>query len=448
MPEGRPNFIVFYLDDLGFGDLGCQGSDTIRTPHIDDLAARGVRFRQWYSNSPVCSPSRAALLTGRHPMRAGVPDILGGSRGAPGLPPSEVTLASILRENGYRTALTGKWHLGVTPETTPMAHGFDEFFGFKAGCIDYYSHIFYWGAFSGENPVHDLWENDEEIWDNGRYFTELITERAVDFIELRADVAASARSASIPDAQSQEPFFLYVPYNTPHYPMHAPQQYLDRYPDLPWDRQIMAAMVSAVDDSVGAIIAALDRHGLTDDTVIFFSSDNGPSTESRNWLDGTPDKYYGGSAGVFRGHKGSLFDGGIREPGILCWPGGIPGGVESDEICATMDIVPTFLEIAGIDVPDEPAVDGTSILGVARGEAPSPHGELCWEYYGQLAIRRGPWKLVLDGKLDFGHGGADEVHLSNLDDDPGERVNLAAQHPEMVDEMASAVRAWFAEVTA
>jgi arylsulfatase A-like enzyme len=433
MPDRRPNFVIFYLDDLGFGDLGCQGSDTIKTPHIDDLADCGVRFRQWYSNSPVCSPSRAALLTGRHPIRAGVPHILAGKRDeTPGLPASETTIATILRDSGYRTGLVGKWHLGMTEDSSPMAHGFEEFFGFKAGCIDYYSHIFYWGAFAGENPVHDLWSNEDEIWENGKYFTEMIGDRAVDYIDRHAD----------------EEFLLYVPFNAPHYPMHAPQEYLDRYSDLPWDRQIMAAMVSAVDDAVGRIVAELEAKGLADDTVIFFSSDNGPSTESRNWLDGTPDKYYGGSAGIYRGHKGSLFDGGIREPGILTWPSGISAGQESDEICATMDIVPTFLEIAGVELPDGLQIDGTSILDVARGESPSPHCELMWEYDDQLAVRRGSWKLVLHGKLDFGQGGADDIHLSNLEDDPGERTNLAADHPDMVAEMTRDVETWFREVAA
>ncbi len=434
MPTKRPNFIVFYLDDLGYGDLGCQGSDGIRTPHIDDLANRGVRFQQWYSNAPVCSPSRAALYTGRHPMRAGVPHILGGRRGTHGLPPSERTIATHFRESGYRTGLIGKWHLGITPETSPNAHGFEEFYGFKAGCIDYYSHIFYWAAYSGDDPVHDLWENDKEVWENGRYFTDLIGDKAIDFIDRHAD----------------EEFFLSVPFNAPHYPMHAPREYLDRYPDLPPDRRIMAAMVSAVDDNVGRIMAALKSRGLADDTVVFFSSDNGPSTETRNWLDGTPDKYYGGSAGIFRGHKASLFDGGIREPGILCWPNGIPGGAVSDELCATIDIFPTFCEIAGIDMPNDREIDGKSILGVARGTEKSPHEQMYWEYgHGnQRAVRQGPWKLVLNGRLDFDNDPVDPVHLARVDEDPGERVNLAAQHPDLVAELTRDVEAWYAEVTA
>ena len=206
MPDRRPNFIIFYLDDLGYGDLGCYGSDAIRTPHIDALAESGVRFTNWYSCSPVCSPSRAALLTGRAPMRAGVPHILGGRRGLAGLPPGERTLASMLSEKGYRTRLTGKWHLGLSEECSPNAHGFDSFFGFKAGCVDYYSHIFYYNMASGGDPIHDLWQDGTEVWQNGRYLTELITERAVQAI----------------DAHDDRPFFHFVGYNAPHYPMHAP----------------------------------------------------------------------------------------------------------------------------------------------------------------------------------------------------------------------------------
>ncbi|MBT3271492.1 sulfatase-like hydrolase/transferase, partial [Candidatus Poribacteria bacterium] len=273
MPADKPNIVIIYTDDLGYGDLGCTGSEEAKTPHLDRMAEEGVRFTHWYSNSPVCSPSRAALLTGRTPMRAGVANILGGKRGTPGLPADEKTLAALLKPHGYSTALFGKWHLGVADEHRPNAHGFDEFYGFLAGCVDYYSHIFYWGIGGGVDPVHDLWHNDEEVWENGEYITERISERAVDFIHGAGD----------------DPFCLYVSYNAPHYPMHAPQKYVDRFPDLPWDRQIMAAMVAAVDDGVGDICQALRDAGIDDDTLIFFSSDNGPSRETRNWLDGTED---------------------------------------------------------------------------------------------------------------------------------------------------------------
>lgn len=424
MTSRRPNFIVVYCDDLGYGDLGCYGSETCRTPHLDALASDGVRFTNWYSNSPVCSPSRASLLTGKYPIRAGIRRILGGKRGTSGLPGEQTTIALALKAAGYRTALFGKWHLGMADEHSPNRHGFDEFFGFKAGCIDYYSHIFYWEQWNGVNPVHDLWRDGREVWEDGRYMTELITEEAVSFLERDDD----------------EPFFLYLPYNAPHYPMHAPKEYMDRFAHLPWDRRAMAAMIAAVDDGVGRIVDTLKRRGLYEDTVIFFSSDNGPSTESRNWLDGTEDLYYGGSAGVFRGHKGSLFEGGIREPAILTYPRGLAGGRVHDGVFAMMDVFPTFLQLA--DADDRPA-DGMNIMPILTGEAEEPpERTLFWEYDGQLAARRGDWKLVLDGKLDFSREAPEPVHLSDLSSDPGERANAASLHPELVGELREAAQSW------
>lgn len=419
----KPSFVVIYCDDLGYGDLSCFGSPDIKTPHLDALARDGVRFTNWYSNCPVCSPSRASLLTGRYPRNAGVTSILGGKRDTGGLGPDQTTIAEALKPLGYRTALMGKWHLGLADGCRPNDHGFDEFYGFLAGCVDYYSHIFYWGQGKGINPTHDLWHNEAEVWDNGRYLTETITEKSVELIE----------------QNHGEPFFLYAAYNAPHYPMHAPQKYLDRYPDLPWDRQIMAAMVSAVDDGVGEIVQALKRSGQYENTVIFFSSDNGPSTESRNWLDGTEDLYYGGSAGIFRGHKGSLFEGGIREPAIMSWPARIEAGQTCDKVGAMMDVFPTFLGMAG---GKPTGVDGSDVLPMLTSEAPSPHERLFWEHGGQLAVRQGKWKLVLNGMLDFQRKQPDDVHLSDLEADPGERTNLAENHPELTAELTTAVREW------
>jgi len=426
----RPNFIVIYTDDQGYGDLGCYGAKDLKTPNLDALAKAGVRFTNWYSNSPVCSPSRASLMTGCYPQKVGVPQILGGKRSTPGLSADHATIARALKPLGYRTGIIGKWHLGVAEEHRPNAHGFDEFFGFLAGCADYYSHIYYWGERKGENAVHDLWHNDREVWHNGRYLTELITEKAVEFI----------------NRHSGAPFLLYVPYNAPHFPLHAPKEYLDRFPDLPPDRRIMAAMIAAVDDGVGAIVKALRRTGRYENTVIFFSSDNGPSDESRNRLDGSEDPYYGGTAGILRGHKASLFDGGIRMPAILSWPDRIPAGQVCHEVGAMMDIFPTLMEIAGAEIPSDR--DGSSILSMVTQSAPSPHKQLFWEYNGQLAVRQGKWKLVLHGKLDFDRAQPDEVHLSDLDADPGERVNLKDREPDLVAELTRAAEAWLAEVQA
>ncbi len=429
----KPNFIVFLTDDQGYGDLSCMGAAELKTPNLDAIAASGVRFTDWYSNSPVCSPSRAALLTGRYPGNAGVRSILAGHRTAPGLPPETPTIAAALQALGYRTALVGKWHLGLADGCRPQQHGFDESFGFMAGCIDYYSHIFYWGMAGGENPIHDLWENGREIHENGRYFIELITERAVAFLR-RAAAAGEA-------------FFLYVPFNAPHYPMHAPQPYLDRFPHLPWDRRIMAAMLSAVDDSVGAILEEVKRLGLYEDTCVFFQSDNGPSRESRNWLDGTEDPYYGGTAGKLKGHKFSLYEGGIRVPGLMSWPARIPKGRVIAGPGAAMDLFPTILKAAGGD-PSAYELDGRDILPMLCDGAASPHDCLFWEQDKQTAVRKGKWKLVLNGQLVEAAAPEDSVHLSDLETDPGERVNVCAQFPEVTAELTAAATAWRAGIEA
>ncbi|MCY9515496.1 sulfatase family protein [Paenibacillus apiarius] len=433
--ERKPNVIFIYCDDLGYGDLGCYGSDAVRTPHLDDLAEKGVRFTQWYSNSPVCSPSRASLLTGQFPRRAGIGHIVGGKRDTAGVHRDVPMISELLQPHGYRTAIYGKWHLGAGEGARPNDRGFDDYYGFLSGCVDYYSHIFYHGS-PEVNPTHDLWDNEREAWNNGAYLTEVITGKSVEFIHAAGE--------------EEKPFFLYVAYNAPHYPMHAPQKYMDRFAHLPWDRQVMAAMISAVDDGVGEIVAALKRAGLYDNTLLFFSSDNGPSSEARNWLDGREDEYYGGSAGIFRGHKASLFDGGIREPAILYVPDALRdrtcGGV-NDEPVMMADMVPTVLDWA--DVPY--AADtfaGRSLKPMLTQSGASPHERLYWEYGKQLAVREGSWKLVLSGMLDFYKGQPDEVHLSNLSDDPGERVNLAEDYPELVERLTADVKRWYADLTA
>jgi len=422
MPE-RPSFVLFYTDDQGYGDLGCMGAVDLSTPHLDSLAASGALLRQWYSNSPVCSPSRASVLTGRYPFHAGVRSILGGHRQATGLPPTVPTIAEALKPLGYHTAMVGKWHLGVAEEFRPHHHGFDEWYGFLAGCIDYYSHIFYWGG----QPVHDLWDNNREVWDNGRYFTDVVGERAVGYIDRVAPTG--------------DPFFLYVPFSAPHYPMHAPARYLDRFPGLPWERRIMAAMLAAVDDAVGAVLAALERHGRRGNTFVYFQSDNGPSRESRNWLDDTMTPYHGGTAGALRGHKFSLFEGGIRVPALCSWPARIPAGQVIEQPGAAMDVFPTFLRAAGGD-PAAYKLDGRDFLPLVTDGAASAHEALFLEMDQQTAVRRGPWKLVLNGQLVEDEPPAAEVHLANLEDDPGERTNLAERLPELAAELRQQALQW------
>jgi len=424
----QPNFIIFLTDDQGYGDLSCMGATDFRTPNLDRMAAGGVRFTNWYSNSPVCSPSRAALLTGRYPGNAGVRSILAGHRTATGLPTEVPTIANALQDLGYYTAMSGKWHLGLAEGSRPENHGFDDWFGFMAGCIDFYSHIFYWQMNrDGRAQLHDLWENGIEIYRDGEYFTELITEYTIKYVR-RA-------------IEQNKPFFLYVPYNAPHYPMHAPAKYVERFPNLSWDRQIMAAMLSAVDDSVGEILNELERQGILDNTFTYFQSDNGPSREIRNWLDGTPDPYYGGSAGKLKGHKFSLYEGGIRSPGIMSWPDKVTAGQVVDQPGAAMDVFPTFLSAAGGD-PNDYQLDGKNVMPMLTEGRPSPHDAIFWEMSQQTAVRRGKWKLVLNGQLVEGAPTEDDVHLADLETDMGETDNRKDQHPELTAELTQLAQTW------
>lgn len=434
----QPNVVIIYADDLGWGDVGCFGSDDIRTPAIDSLAARGLTLTQWYSNSPVCSPSRASLLTGLYPARAGVEAILGGTRQTRGLP-HQPTLASELRERGYRTGLFGKWHLGAAAEYDPLHFGFDEFFGFRAGCVDYYSHIYYWGE---HNPVHDLWDGEDEAWHNGEYLTTVIGDRASRFIEQNAD----------------RPFFCYVPFNAPHYPMHAPQEYMDRYASLDDGRRTMAAMVTAMDDAIAEILDTLDRLGLREDTLVFLSSDNGPSAESRNWLDGEEVSYDGGSTGGFRGTKGSVFEGGIRVPSVVSWPAELPSGAEFPGIGLMMDVLPTILEAVDRSAASKrtagefwPAdgqagntradgeIDGRSQLtawaNAAAGQFGGDDSPVFWAYEGQWAVRRADFKLVMHAREGMVPPAAVSKALYDVRADPAETHDVAALHPERLAEL-------------
>ncbi|MCH5198473.1 MAG: sulfatase-like hydrolase/transferase [Oscillospiraceae bacterium] len=425
----KPNVIIIMTDDQGYGDLGCMGSDYIKTPNIDSLAEGGVRFTSMYSASPVCSPSRAALLTGRYPGNAGVRAILAGHRRASGLTPAVPTIASALKELGYKTGISGKWHLGLKDECRPNQNGFDEFSGFLAGCLDYYSHIFYYGmADGGSNPTHDLWENENEVYANGEYLTELITKKGVRFINRHKD----------------EPFFLYLAYNAPHYPMHAPEKYIERYKDLPWDRRIMAAMISAVDDGIGEIISELKKNGIFDNTIIYFQSDNGPSRESRNWLDGTEDPYYGGTSGIFTGHKFSLFEGGIRIPAIFYWGDKIKKSVCENAHIST-DIFPTLIEACGGD-PAKFELDGISILSELKGEEEQLHEYIFWEMEDQTAVRYGRYKLVINGRLVENEEKRADVFLSDLINDPGEKFDLSEKMPQLAEKLKSAALNWRAGI--
>ena len=418
----RPNVIVIVTDDQGCHDLGCLGATDLKTPNIDALAAFGARFVNWYSNAPVCAPSRSSINTGRFPIKAGVP-----ANGAE-IPPGTPTIATTLKSAGYATGAFGKWHLGSSDNTRPNAHGFDYYYGFLSGCVDFYSHRYYWGEPRLTN-YHDLWRNRTEIFEDGQYLTERITAEVTGFIR----------------QNRARPFFAYCAYNAPHYPMHAPAKYLERFPSLAPERRTYAAMIAAVDDGVGEIRRALEQAGLLDNTLIFYIADNGATTEKRAGL-GQNYATAGGN-GAFRGFKFSLFDGGMHVPGIVSWPRRVPKGQVIHELAMSMDILPTICEAAGVAVPSR--VDGKSILAVAASKAKSPHDAIYWSNQGQTAVRRGKWKLVVNGK-EFGRSpdgnkslsGDDAMFLADLETDPGERVNLRKQHPNVVDELATLLASW------
>lgn len=426
-PERKPNFIIFLCDDLGSHDLGFRGAKDTKTPNIDALAASGTQFTDWYANAPVCAPSRGALMTGRYPIRNGL-----SNNGMP-LPAQEQTIAAVLKPAGYATAAIGKWHMGKTPDTVPNAHGFDYYFGFLDGCTDYYSHRFYWGEPKRVN-FHDLWRNREEIFEDGQYLTESIAREAKSFI-------ASHRN---------DPFFLYVPFNAVHYPMHAPKKYVERFPNLGKERQMYAAMLAAADDAVGEIMGTVKQLGLLENTFVFFTADNGATTEARAGLNQHPAD--GGDNGQFRGFKFSLFEGGMHMPAVLSWPGVIPQGQTSHEIGMHMDILPTFAKTAGAPLPGGRIIDGRDILPMAKGEAKSPHDTIFWASGGQFAARRGYWKLVINGKT-FDRTpegrkaltGDDTLFLSDLDDDIGETRNRRHDHPKLVEDLEQATYAWAKE---
>ena len=424
----RPNFIVIYTDDHGFGDLGCQGARDMKTPNFDALAAGGARFTNWYAAAPMCAPSRAALMPGRYPIRGGVP--ING----PSLPTGERTLADILKAQGYSTALFGKWHLGSDDQTAPNARGFERFFGFHSGCIDFYSHRYYWGEPRRVN-YHDLWRNRTEVFEDGRYMTEMITAEARKFLLETRD----------------KPFFLYLAYNAPHYPMHAPPKYVERFPELARERQMYAAMVAAVDDGVGEVMETLAKTGQRENTFMFYAADNGATREPRAGLDAQPAK--GGLNGPLRGFKFSLFDGGMHVPAILNWPARIPPRQVIREAGCTIDVLPTFCRAAGAPLPPGRTIDGRDALPMAAEKAKSPHEALYWSSDGQHAVRRANWKLVMNGFSADGTpdgrrklSGDDAMFLSDLDRDPGETNNLRRLHPGVVDELATLSEKWREEV--
>mgnify|MGYP000225398850 CR=1 FL=1 len=419
--RARPNVILILSDDQGTVDVTCYGARDLHTPHLDALAARGVRFTQFYAAAPICSPSRAALMTGRYPQRAGVPTNMPGHPGKPGMPTEQVTLSEIMHQGGYRTALLGKWHLGASDDTDPPAQGFDEFFGHRAGCIDNYSHYFHWAG-----PIfHDLWRGRQEVWEDGTHFGDLIVREAKRFVEENKD----------------RPFFLYLAFNCPHYPYQGQSKFRRMYQQLPEPRRSYAAFLSTMDDKIGQVLATVDALGLRDRTLVVFLSDQGHSTEERAG-------FGGGSAGPYRGAKFSLLEGGIRVPCIASLPGRIPAGQVRDQFAANVDWVPTIASLCGITLPNV-LIDGKDITPLLESPvARSPHDVFHWQLDDQWAVREGDWKLVVNGRDSdrLPLKGDDKTFLSNMAADVTERKNIAKNHPDIVDRLTKRHVEWVEQV--
>lgn len=419
-----PNVIVIFTDDQGTLDAGVYGADDLHTPHLDALAERGVRLTQFYAAAPVCSPSRAGLLTGRYPLRAGVPGNISSQPNKLGMAPEEVTIAETLKAAGYATAHVGKWHLGYTPETMPNGQGFDHSFGHMGGCIDNYSHFFYW---NGPNR-HDLWRNGTETFHDGQFFPDLMVAEAERFMT----------------AHREEPFFLYFAMNTPHYPYQGEEAWLRYYENLPYPRNLYAAFLTTLDARIGRLVAKVDALGLRENTLIIFQSDHGHSMEERAHGGG-------GWAGPYRGAKFSLFEGGIRVPAIASMPGTLPEGAVRDQVGHGVDWLPTIAAVTGASLLNED-IDGKNLWPVLReARAPSPHEVLYWHVgrgeNAQWAVREGDWKLIGNPRDPTDAAPLtedDQLFLVNLREDVREMENLAARHPGVVARLQQLYADWLA----
>jgi arylsulfatase A-like enzyme len=416
--DKRPNVIIILTDDQGTIDMNCYGANDLYTPNMDALASSGVQFNQFYVAAPVCSPSRASMLTGTNPHKAGLPGNASSQEGHSGMPTEKITIAEIMKTNGYQTAHIGKWHIGYTPETMPLGQGFDYSFGHMGGCIDNYSHFFYW---NGPNR-HDLWENGEEIWHDGEYFGDLMAQKADEYIRQHKD----------------EPFFMYYAINMPHYPLQPKGKWRQHYKNLEMPRRDYAAFVSTIDEYIGQLVATLEEQGIRDNTILILQSDHGHSNETRTFGGG-------GSAGSFRGSKFSLFEGGIRVPAIISYPDKIKSNQQRNQMAFNIDWLPTIADYCNIKSLPE-TIEGKSLKNVIEKNGSSEHHQFFWKSGGSWAIRQGDWKLIGYPQDQSGKGKLDPdqdlLFLVNLKIDSTEMQNLASEHPTKVEELKEAYLQW------
>lgn len=412
----RPNVIVILADDLGYGDLSSFGAPDLRTPNIDALVAAGIRLDNFYANSPVCSPTRASLLTGRYPDMVGVPGVIRTHQTDNwGRLSQQVTLLpQLLRHANYHTALVGKWHLGLQAPDTPNERGFNYFRGFLGDMMDdYYTH-----------RRHDInyMRRDQKTIEPEGHATDLFTDWAIEYLR--------ERRRTDPD----QPFFLYLAYNAPHVPLHPPADWLAkvkrREQGISEQRAKLVALIEHMDAGVGRVMAALRANEQDDQTLVIFTSDNGGQVN------------VGGRVGPFRGAKQNLYEGGLRVPFAAAWPGRIAAGSRSDRVALTMDLFPTVIEAADMKLNNY-AVDGASLLPILRGRnTPAFERDLFWvrreggpPYFGQdyYAVRRGPWKLLHNGPFE-------PLQLFNLETDPGEKTDVSQSNHEIYEALIKAMQ--------
>lgn len=395
----RPNVVFILTDDQGWFDVGAHGNTTIETPVMDRLAKDGVEFTRFYA-SPVCAPTRAALMTGRHHQRTGVVDTF---KGLDVLDAREVTIADVFRKAGYRTGCFGKWHLGRYARYHPNSRGFDEYLGF-----------WQYGFMNRYEDSDELWHNRERILATG-YITDVLTDAAIDFVK----------------ANHKSPFFLYVPYNAPHSPYVAPDRYIEKYlqKGLPLREARIYGMITCLDENIGRLLKTLDDTGVAQNTIVIFMTDNG----------GVSGHYKAG----LRGRKGTVYEGGVRVPFFVRWPGKFPAGKKIDAMVQHIDVFPTLCELIGADPPVDRVIDGKSLLPLIRSETTaSPHQYLFHQWNRGKPNPDESW-AAFDGRFKLANG-----ELFDLAEDPGEQRNIAARRPDKTRELREAFLAWFADVTA
>jgi len=417
--ETRPNIVLIVADDLGYGDLGCYGSRVNPTPNIDALAAGGLRLTDFHSAGAMCSPTRASILTGCYPQRFGAQfdSALSGSEPGSGLPLEAETIAELLAENGYATSCFGKWHLGYRAPLLPTRQGFGTFRGLLSGDGDYHTRV-------DRSGTEDWWSDETARKESG-YTTDLLTDHGIEFIEAHRD----------------EPFFLYLPHLAIHFPWQGREDPPHRVAGTDYDKgkwgiipdpsnvaPHVRSMIEALDESVGRIIASLDRFGLRDNTLVVFTSDNGGYVHYGERFSNIS------SNGPLRGQKVDLYEGGHRVPMILSWPGRIEPGV-TEATAHSNDFFPTFLSVAGIS--EETSHDGIDLSDLAFEGVKLPERTLFWRSKTQKAVRRGPWKLCVTGK---------KRELFDLSRDPGETTDLSKKEPGIATELAEAWETWASDV--